>query len=225
MKYYPVFLNLKGKKTVVVGGGKVAERKAATLVKAGALVEIISPTITKLLEKYKKKRLIKHTKRNYKSDDLRDAFVVVAATSSYETNSKVDKDAKQLLQLINVVDTPSEGNFIAPSIVRRGPLTIAISTEGCSPAVAKAIRKEIERHYGAEFARYLRFAGKMRKEAVKKIKNNKKREFFLKALASKEIFNTLRKKGFGEASKKVDIQSQTYTDDKNIADCGLRIAE
>ncbi len=228
MKYYPVFLDLKGKKAVVVGGGKVAERKAIALIKAGAWVEIITPTITKPLERYRKKGVVKHTKRNYKKGDLKGAFVVVAGTSSQETNIKIAKDAKQCRnpesgpgnsvrvigidskrdsdgspQLINVIDTPSEGNFIVPSVVRRGPLTIAISTEGCSPAVSKAIRKEIERLYGAEFARYLRFAARMRKEAVEKIKEDKKRKKILKALASKEIFNTLRTEGFDAVSEKI----------------------
>ncbi len=214
MKYYPVFLDLKCKKAVIVGGGKVAERKAIALIKAGALVEIITPTITKLLERYRKKGVVKHTKRNYKKGDLKGAFVVVAGTSSQETNIKIAKDAKQLRnpesgpgngspQLINVIDTPSEGNFIVPSVVRRGPLTIAISTEGCSPAVSKAIRKEVERLYGAEFARYLRFAARIRKETVEKIKEDKKRKKILKALASGEIFNTLRTKGFDAVSKKI----------------------
>lgn len=214
MKYYPVFLNLKGKKCVVVGGGKVAERKAAALIKAGALVEIISPTITKLLESYRKKGLIKHKKRNYKKGDLKGAFVVVVSTPSQEINMKIARDAKQpgnsesnrtdkSQRLINVVDAPSEGNFIVPSVVRRGPLTIAISTEGYSPAVSKAIRREIERRYNTDFVRYLQFVGLMRKEALKKIKDNKEREKFIKALASEGIFNALRSKGFKAVSKEI----------------------
>jgi precorrin-2 dehydrogenase/sirohydrochlorin ferrochelatase len=206
MRYYPVFLNLKGKKAVVVGGGKVAERKAIALVKSGALVEIISPTITKSLERYTKKGLIKHIKRNYKKGDLKGAFVVVIGTSSQEANIKIAKDAelrKGSQQLINVVDTPSQGNFIVPSVVRRGPLTIAISTEGCSPAVSKAIRKEIERRYDSSFAHYLQFVRSIRKKAMEKIRDNKKREKFLKALASEEIFNTLKSKGLNAVSKKI----------------------
>jgi len=207
MKYYPVFLNLKGKKAVVVGGGKVAERKAIALVKSGALVKIISPTITRLLEKYKKKGLIKHVRRNYKKGDLKGAFVVVIGTSSRETNVKIANDARQLTgdrsPLVNIVDSPEEGNFIVPSVIRRGPLTIAISTEGCSPAVSKAIRREIERSYGPHFAWYIRFAGLMRKKAMKKITDAKKRERFLKTLAAPEIFDILRNKGLSVISKKI----------------------
>ncbi|HDZ62890.1 MAG TPA: bifunctional precorrin-2 dehydrogenase/sirohydrochlorin ferrochelatase [Nitrospirae bacterium] len=192
MKYYPIFLNLKAKKAVVVGGGIVAERKAITLVKAGASVHIISPRVTKALRGLIKKGVLTHIKRNYKKGDLKNAFIVIAGTSSPDTNTKISQDAGHL---INVIDTPSEGNFIAPSLVRRGPLTIAISTEGCSPAASMTIRKELEKLYGKEFTRYLRLLEQVRTKAMKEIKDAKKREKFLKGLASKKIFNNLRKQG------------------------------
>lgn len=192
MKYYPVFLGLAGKKAVIVGGGKVAERKASALIRAGALVEVVSPVITDGLRRYWQKRIIKYRRKKYEKADLKGAFIVIAASSSKETNSRVNRDADHL---VNVVDTPSEGNFIAPSVVRRGPLTIAISTEGCSPAVAKAIRQEIQRLYGPVFSQYLRYADRIRKKALSEIKDDKERERFLKGLASDNILDTLRKKG------------------------------
>lgn len=207
MRYYPVFLNLKGKKVLVVGGGKVAERKILTLIKTGASLTVISPRITKPLSRLKKKGLITHIEGHYKKGDLRDAFVVIAATSSLQTNSRVARDAGQLKEglprLINVIDAPSEGNFIVPSIMRRGPLTIAISTGGYSPAMAKNIRKELERLYDSGFGKYLRFLGKIRKRAMDEIKDNKKRERFFRELASEEIFSILRSKGFKAASEKI----------------------
>lgn len=199
MKYYPVYLNLNGKKAVVIGGGRVAERKVFTLIKTGASVKIISPSITKPLERLRRKGLLIHVKRHYKAGDLKDAFIVIAGTSSDEVNKQIAKEAKHpgigSCRLINVIDTPSEGNFIAPSIVKRGLLTIAITTEGASPALAKTIRKELEKLYGAEFTHYLRFLKKIRKKAIKEIKDNKKREELLKSLASEKIFNALRRKG------------------------------
>ncbi len=210
MRYYPVFLNLSGKKTVVVGGGKTAERKVITLLKAGALVKVISPKITTTLEKLRGKDLLTHLKRHYKKGDIKGTFLVIAGTSSARINTKIAQDAKHpgigpeaSGRLINVIDTPSEGNFIAPSIVKRGLLTIAISTEGSSPAAAKVVRKEIEKLYGVEFTHYLRFLGKMRKKAINEIKDNKKREKLLKGVASQKIFNTLRKKGASHTSKLV----------------------
>ena len=200
MKYYPAFLNLKDKEAVVVGGGKVAERKVRTLIKAGASVKVISPALTPLLERLKKNRRLTHIKRNYRKGDLKNAFIVIAATSSERTNTEVAQDAGGL---INVTDTPREGNYIVPSVVRRGPLTVAISTEGASPAISKAVRKEIERLYGTEFALYLRFVERIRQKALKKISDNQRREKFLKSLASREIFDTLRNEGFSATSEKI----------------------
>lgn len=193
MKYYPVFLNLDGKKVVVVGGGRVAQRKVSALIKAGAFVEVVSPKITRGLGAYEKRGQLRHRRKKYESGDLKGAFLVIAATSSKETNTLVDRDSEQL---INVVDTPAEGNFIVPSVVRRGLLTIAISTGGSSPALSKAIRKELEKHYGPEFARYLRFVEKIRREAMSRMTDDRERERFLKKLASGKILNTLRSRGF-----------------------------
>jgi precorrin-2 dehydrogenase/sirohydrochlorin ferrochelatase len=163
VKYYPVFLNLNNKRAVVVGGGKVAERKVRVLIRAGALVKVVSPHITKSLEKLEKDGRIHHVKRPYREGDLKDAFLVIAGTSSASTNAKIARDARHL---INVIDTPTEGNFIAPSIVKRGALTIAISTGGSSPAVAKTIRKELEKLYGSEFTHYLRLLEKVRRKIM-----------------------------------------------------------
>ncbi len=200
MKYFPVFLNLDGKKVVVIGGGGVAERKVLTLVKAGAIVKLISLDLTNALEKLKKRGLLIHIKRQYKKGDLKNAFLVIAGTSSARINQKIAQDAKHL---INVIDNPSEGNFIAPSLVKRGPLTIAISSEGTSPAAAKFIRKEIESIYGKEFIQYLKFLGTMRTRALNEIKDNKKRKKFLKSFASKKIFDTVREKNISSLRKQI----------------------
>ncbi len=177
--YYPVFLNLKGKRAVVIGGGKVAERKILTLLKARADITVISPQLTKRLKKLKGK--IKHIPRQYRKGDLKGSFLVIAATDSQAINKKVSEDAPCL---VNVVDAPSLCNFIVPAVVRRGPLTIAISTSGVSPALSRSIRKELERLYGPELADYLRSLEKIRVQAIKEIPDRKKRTKFLKNLAS-----------------------------------------
>ena len=200
MRYYPAFLDLSDRKAVVVGGGKVAERKVRSLLKAGALVEVVSPVVTNGLKKLQGLGNITHKTRKYRSGDLGGAFIAIAATSSSAVNAKVAKDAEHL---VNIIDMPADGNFIAPSLVRRGNLTIAISTEGVSPAISKAVRKEIEQKYDAEFARYIRFVEIVRKKVINQIKDAKKRERFLKSLASAEILAMLRNRGFGAASGEV----------------------
>ena len=200
MKYYPAFLDLKDKKTVIIGGGKVAERKVRLLINTGASIKLISPDITNNLRKLADKGLLEHIKRNYRDGDLNDAFIVIAATSSTVLNTRIAREARHL---VNVIDMPSEGNYIVPSVVKRGPLTIAISTEGASPAVSKAIRKEIEELYGKEFALYLKFVETIRKLAMKKIIDSKEREKFLQSLASEDIFKSLLERGFSRLSQKI----------------------
>jgi len=183
--YYPAFLDLTGKRCVVVGGGRVAERKCSALIRAGAKVTVISPEITRRLEGYREKGLIKHIRRQYRKGDIGAAFIVVVATGSKDTNKKVAGDALASHKLLNVVDAPSLCNFIVPSVVKRGPLTIAISTGGASPAVARAIRKEIEQLYGPEFSRFLNAMKRVRQMAMREIPDRRERERFLRGLVGK----------------------------------------
>ncbi|MBI5664323.1 MAG: bifunctional precorrin-2 dehydrogenase/sirohydrochlorin ferrochelatase [Nitrospirae bacterium] len=200
MKFYPAFINLKDKKAVVVGGGKVAERKVRLLINAGASVRLVSPRITGNIKKLAERGLLEHTRRNYRQGDLKDAFIIIAATSDVALNTQIAREAGHL---VNVIDMPSEGNFIVPSIVKRGPLTIAVSTEGASPAVSKAIRMEIEGLYGKEFALYLKFVERVRKKAIKDITNSREREKFLKTLASPSVFSALRNRGYKATYKSI----------------------
>jgi precorrin-2 dehydrogenase/sirohydrochlorin ferrochelatase len=200
VKYYPAYIYLKDKKAVVVGGGRVAERKVRLLINSGASVRIVSPVITSNIKKLVEKGLLEHTRRNYSHGDLNDAFIVIAATSDTTLNTRIAREARHL---VNVIDVPTEGNYIVPSIMKRGPLTIAVSTEGASPAVSKVIRMEIEGLYGKDFALYLKLVERLRKKAIKNITNSKERERFLKTLASKAVFNSLRNKGYSATYKRI----------------------
>ena len=179
---YPLFLDLTGKRCLVVGGGKVAERKCSTLLKAGAEVTVVSPELTRRIERYKESGAVRHVPRGYRKSDVRSAFLVIAATDSEKTNRRVSRDAAAAGKLVNVVDSPSLCNFIVPSVVKRGLLTIAISIAGASPAAAKAIRKDLEKRYGPEFAGRLDEMKRMRSKAMREIGDKKKRERFLKGL-------------------------------------------
>lgn len=200
MNYYPAFLDLRGKRAVVVGGGRIAERKILSLIEAGADVTVVSPSLTERLRQAKDEGLISHLSRSYRKGDSRGSFLVIAATDSEETNSRVAGDAPALL---NVVDVPSECNFIAPSVVRRGPLTLAISTGGASPAMARTLRKELQKIYGPEFSGYLRFLKEVRAEALARIGQQGKRERFLKGLASQKMVDMLRTEGLRAAKEEI----------------------
>lgn len=191
--YYPAFLDLEGKPCVVVGGGKVAERKVSALLETGARVKVISPDLTKELAKKKSSGSIKHTRHKFMPADLRSAYLVIAATDSEEENRKVAGAAENMgIPLVNVVDMPEHCGFIVPAAVKRGPLTIAVSTSGASPAMARAIREELEGLYGPAFGQYLKTLERERTRAFQRIKDPAERERFLKSLASDRILKKLR---------------------------------
>ncbi|HMK49091.1 MAG TPA: bifunctional precorrin-2 dehydrogenase/sirohydrochlorin ferrochelatase [Thermodesulfovibrionales bacterium] len=196
--YYPAFLNLEDKKAVVVGGGEIAERKILALLGTRAEVTIVSPVVTKRIEQETRKGTVKHIGRKYRKGDLRDAFLVIAATDCEDTNERVSRDAPCL---VNVVDTPQLCNFIVPSTVRRGPLTVAISTSGVSPAFARSLRRDVEKIYGRELSDYLAALRKIRAQAMAAIPDSRKRTRLLKAVASENMLKLLKGKGCCEARK------------------------
>ena len=149
--YFPVFLDVRRKKCVVIGGGQVAFRKIRTLLDCGASVTVISPVLHPDLSELANKKSIQVIRRSYKSRDLKGAFIVIAATGTKETNRKVAKEAGRVGALVNVVDDPEPSDFIVPSLLRRGDLTIAISTGGMSPALARKIRTRLEDSFGEEY--------------------------------------------------------------------------
>jgi precorrin-2 dehydrogenase/sirohydrochlorin ferrochelatase len=192
-RYYPAFIDLRGKQCIVVGGGKVAERKVAALLRSGAKVTVISPFLTGVLANYSETKRIRHVKRKYRKGDLEDAFIVIAATSDGRVNQEVSLEAPCLL---NVVDAPELANFIVPSVIKRGPLALAVSTSGSSPSLAKSIRKELELLYTKEFGLFVDFLGKQREKALTYIADDGIRERLMKQIAAPEMLRTLRKKGF-----------------------------
>jgi siroheme synthase-like protein len=150
--YYPILLNIKGKRCVVIGGGKVALRKVKMLLECGAKVTVISPTFRQDLILIAKNKAIRLIKQDYEPGHLDGAVVVIAATDSEEINRSVAHEAKRRRVLVNVVDDPGKSDFIVPSFLRRGDLTIAISTGGMSPALAKKIRKKLGQDFGKEYS-------------------------------------------------------------------------
>ena len=142
--HYPVFLSLSNKSCVVVGGGGVAERKVDSLLNAGGLVTVISPALSDQLAYLAKDNQITYIDREYQLDDLANAFLVVAATNQSEVNKGIADQANKTNTLVNVVDNPSLCNFIVPSVLDRSPVTIAVSTGGASPVLARQLRMKLE---------------------------------------------------------------------------------
>jgi len=166
--YYPIFLNLQGKQCVVVGGGKVALRKVTTLLDCGADITVICPKPHAEISKLFKNKAIRLVRRNYERGDLRRAALSVAATHVKEINRKVAEESKKNGTLVNVVDDVELSDFIIPSSFRRGDLSVAVSTSGMGPALAKKIRAKLEKKIGIEYAYLLSLIAEIRSEIKKK---------------------------------------------------------
>lgn len=167
-EYYPAFLNLRGRKGVVVGGGAVALRKVQTLLECGAKVTVISPKLSGALEEWAAQGAIQTIRRLYCLGDLRGAAIAIAATDDPAVNALVAEEAREQRVLVNVIDTPELCDFIAPSIVRRGDIVIAVSTEGHSPALAKKLRLELERAIPPEYAQLADILSEVRAELLQR---------------------------------------------------------
>jgi len=166
--YYPVFLNLEGKRCVIIGGGIIAERKISKLKETGAQVTIISPDATPTIQKMAKKGVVEWTARKYQTGDLEGAFLGIAATDVRQVNQQIFQEAEELGVVLNVVDDAELCAFIAPSIVERGPVTVAISTGGASPALARKLREAIAEAPALEWADLANVLSKARKQIKKR---------------------------------------------------------
>jgi siroheme synthase-like protein len=162
--YYPIFLNIRRGKCLVVGGGEVALRKVKTLLEYSAEVKVVSPTLCLELGKLKQDGSIKASKRNYQKSDSNTAILVVAATDDPKINERVAADARQQRVLVNIVDSPEQSDFIVPSHFKRGDIIIAVSTSGKSPALARKMRNKIEEGFRTEYAQLALLISKIRAE-------------------------------------------------------------
>jgi precorrin-2 dehydrogenase / sirohydrochlorin ferrochelatase len=150
---YIACLRLSDRRCLVVGAGPIGLEKVEGLLACGADVTLVAPEAVDELDGYAREGSIRWERREYRPDDLDGAFLVIAATSDTELNTGVYEDAEARAMLVNVVDVPPLCNFILPAIVRQGPLAIAISTAGASPALAKRMKREIGEAYGEPYAR------------------------------------------------------------------------
>jgi precorrin-2 dehydrogenase/sirohydrochlorin ferrochelatase len=166
MSYYPVFVQLEGKKVVVVGGGNVAYRKVLALLECGAAIHLAGRELTLELKQMVENEEIHFLGREFSEGSLRNAFMIIAATDDKDLNHHISTCARKKGVLVNAVDQPPDCDFIVPSILKRGDLQIAISTSGKSPALARRIRKSLEAQFGEEYETFLTMMGRLRKEIL-----------------------------------------------------------
>src|SRR4030042_360098 len=166
MRYYRIFLDIKNRPCLVVGGGAVGLRKVTTLLACGARVTVVAPAADGKLLDLAAAGTIDWRKKSYQSADLDGMFLVIGATSNEQLNLQIKADADRQGKLCNISDRPEGCHFILPAVVERGDLVIAISTSGKSPAFAKRIRKDLETTFGPEYAELLKLMGAIRRKLL-----------------------------------------------------------
>ena len=192
MEYYPVNLDIKKQKCLVVGGGRVGTRKVLTLLDCGARVTVVSPDAREKLIELANRGAITLEKRPYRETDLDWMFLVIGTTDYEELNHQISLAAEKLNMLCNIADRPQVCNFILPSIVSRGDLTISISTSGKSPALAKKLRIELEDQFGIEYADLLRLMGAIREKLLKQKHEPEAHKHLFEQLISRNLIDMIR---------------------------------
>ena len=183
---YSMNLRIVGRDAIVIGGGKVAERKVMGLLDAGAKVKVVSPELTSQLLYLVNTGEISWQQNTYMKNDLEGAMLIIAATNDHVTNMAVKKDAAPH-QLVNLADNPEESDFQVPSIMKRGKLTIAVSTAGASPVLAKKICRQLERMFDEQYEGYLDFLASSRKEIKASVKDETVKRKLLREIAEESF--------------------------------------
>lgn len=192
MRYYPINLDIRNRKCLVIGGGGVGTRKVATLLDCGAAVFVVSPEVTPKLQDLSNNGNVSLEKRAFRPSDLDGAFLVIGATDDEVLNRTIHLEAERLGILCNIADRPDVCNFILPSIVKRGDLTISISTSGKSPAFAKKLRKDLEAEFGEEYAEFLQLMGGIREKLLAEKHEPEAHKHLFEALINKGLVDMVK---------------------------------
>ncbi len=184
--FYIACLKLTGRRCLVVGGGDIGLEKVEGLLACDGDVTVVAPEATDALADLAREGSITWERREYQPSDLEGTFMVIAATADTDVNIGVYEDAERRAMLVNVVDVPPLCNFILPAIVRTGPLAIAISTAGASPALAKRIKAEIAEEYGEPYARLAELLNEVRGWAKGTLPTYQDRKAFFESIVNGE---------------------------------------
>jgi precorrin-2 dehydrogenase/sirohydrochlorin ferrochelatase len=195
-RYYPVNLDIRGRRCLVVGGGGVGTRKVAGLRQCGATVTVVSPVLSERLQGLVQEGAVEWRERVYRSGDLEGMFLVIGATDDPELNRRIHADATARNMLCNIADRPEVCNFILPAVVRRGDLILAVSTSGRSPAFAKRLRKDLESRFGPEYALFLDLMGAIREKLLKEAHAPEAHKPLFEALIERDLLGMIRSSDF-----------------------------
>jgi precorrin-2 dehydrogenase len=196
MQYYPVFLDIKNRNCLVVGGGDVGTRKVDMLLKCGASVTVVSTDATETLVRLSKGQRINLVIRGYTSSDLDGRFLVIGATNDEQLNQQISIDAEERNLLCNIADRPAVCNFILPAIVQQGDLVLAVSTSGKSPAFAKKLRKDLENQFDEAYAVFLNLMGAIRNRLLQQKHAPEEHKPLFKKIIESDIISWIQNRQF-----------------------------
>ena len=202
--FYPVFLDLRGRRAVVIGGGAVAEQKVHGLVGAGAHVTVVSTDVTPALGALARRNAIEHKRRPYRRSDLKGAWLAIAATDDHGTNGAVWAEAEQLGVPVNAVDDLEHCSFIAPAVHREGDITVAVSTAGKSPALAVRLRQRIARLVGRAEARLCELLGELRPGLAERVPDTRARTALWYSIVDSDVIDFVRRGDVEGARRRID---------------------
>jgi siroheme synthase-like protein len=201
--FYPIYLNLTGRRVLVVGGGEVAERKIESLLGTGAIITVISPNITDRISTFALGKRIEVERRAYKTGDCGGAVLVLCATDDAEVNLMVFNDAHRAGVLVNSADQPALCDFIMPAVVRRGDIAIAISTGGTSPGLAARLRQKIGRLIGPEYGLLAQMLSKARPYIRQRIPAEADRKALQYRILDSDIMTYLKENDIAGAERRL----------------------
>lgn len=194
MVLFPMFVKLEGKRCVVIGAGRIATSKIAGLLRARAQVVVVSPKAIAAIRAQANQGKLIWQRRKFLASDVEKAFLVIAASNSPATNQAVFRACANRGVLCNAVDDPEHCDFFYPAVVRRGPLQIAISTAGCSPALAHRLRRELQQQFGPEYGEWVQRVAASRREILARDMAPAERKKLLKQIASREAFDNFARR-------------------------------
>lgn len=193
-KYYPLFMDMRMRPCLVVGGGKVAERKVKSLVGAGARVTVLSPEVSPEILKLHKKNKILWKKKMFSKGDAKGPAFVFCATNNKTINHAIYNDAEKHRAFANVADDPSLCHFIVPASFQKGAISVAVSTEGKSPAFSAALKRKLQKDIPDEYAKLLEIVHKRRHEIKKSFPDESRRtEFVSRLIQDNKILHFISK--------------------------------
>ncbi|MFZ5450840.1 MAG: precorrin-2 dehydrogenase/sirohydrochlorin ferrochelatase family protein [Thermodesulfobacteriota bacterium] len=201
MQTYPLFALIADRPCLVVGGGAVGERKVQDLLAAGARVTVVSPELTPGLAALAAQGEIRYLADDFQEEQVKGMALVIGATDDMEVNAKVSAAAQALGVMVNIVDQPHLCTFIVPAQVRRGDLTLAISTGGASPALARKLREELEGHFGPEYGPYLALLQAVRTRLLAARRGDPKNAVLFKQLVDSPLLSALSRKDLQEVRR------------------------